>query len=83
MGVPVQRITREQARNGENGFLLEAGDITGLADAAAQLCSDTDLRHNYGARSRELARDLFDEARMVARYADIYHDLRRELEGGG
>jgi glycosyltransferase involved in cell wall biosynthesis len=43
--------------NGENGVLVEAGDVEGAASALHLLAEDPELRDRYGARSRELARD--------------------------
>jgi glycosyltransferase involved in cell wall biosynthesis len=43
--------------DGENGFLVEAGDVDGAAGALHRLAGDPELRETYGARSRELARD--------------------------
>ena len=44
-------------RDGENGFLVAAGDVEAASGALRRLAADDDLRHVQGARSRELARD--------------------------
>jgi glycosyltransferase involved in cell wall biosynthesis len=44
-------------RDGENGFLLAAGDVDAAAVALGRLAADPPLRAAYGARSRELAQD--------------------------
>jgi glycosyltransferase involved in cell wall biosynthesis len=44
-------------RDGENGFLVEAGDVEAAAAAFRRLADDPALRITYGARSRELAQD--------------------------
>jgi len=44
-------------RDGENGFLVEAGDVDGAAVALRRLAADPVLREEQGARSRELAQD--------------------------
>ncbi len=44
-------------RDGENGFLVEAGDVEAAAAALRRLADDPALRTAYGARSRELAQD--------------------------
>jgi glycosyltransferase involved in cell wall biosynthesis len=44
-------------RDGENGFLVAAGDVDGVSRALRTLAADGDLRRRQGARSRELARD--------------------------
>ena len=43
--------------DGENGFLVEAGDIDGAAVALRRLAGDPALRAAQGARSRSLAQD--------------------------
>jgi len=43
--------------DGENGMLVAAGDVDAASDALRRLAADETLRHEYGARSRELARD--------------------------
>jgi glycosyltransferase involved in cell wall biosynthesis len=44
-------------RDGENGFLVAAGDADAAAAALRRLAADPALRATYGARSRELAQD--------------------------
>jgi glycosyltransferase involved in cell wall biosynthesis len=44
-------------RDGENGFLVPAGDVAAAAAALGRLAADASLRHSAGARSRELVRD--------------------------
>ena len=41
--------------DGENGFLVEAGDVAAAAEAVGALASDPDLRRRLAARSREIA----------------------------
>jgi glycosyltransferase involved in cell wall biosynthesis len=42
-------------RSGENGFVVEPGDVAAAAEALAALATDEALRARAGARSRELA----------------------------
>jgi len=44
-------------RDGENGFLVAAGDVDAASAALRRLADDEELRRAQGARSRELARD--------------------------
>jgi glycosyltransferase involved in cell wall biosynthesis/GT2 family glycosyltransferase len=47
---------RDLLHNGENGFLVPAGDVAAAATALRQLADDGELRRRMGARSRELVR---------------------------
>jgi glycosyltransferase involved in cell wall biosynthesis len=47
---------RDLLRDGENGFLVPAGDIAAAAEALRQLANDAELRRTMGTRSRELVR---------------------------
>jgi glycosyltransferase involved in cell wall biosynthesis len=44
-------------RDGENGFLVPAGDVEASAAALRRLAGDAGLRRRLGERSRELVRD--------------------------
>lgn len=44
-------------RDGENGFIVPAGDVAAAAAALGRLAEDASFRHAAGARSRELVRD--------------------------
>jgi len=48
--------TRDLLREGENGFLVPAGDVPAVAAALRRLAGDPDLRRQMGARSRDLVR---------------------------
>lgn len=43
-------------REGENGFLVRADDVSAAAESLSRLATDAELRRQMGARSRELAR---------------------------
>lgn len=45
---------RDLVLPGENGFVIEPGDIDALADALLKLFSDAELRRRMGARSLEI-----------------------------
>jgi glycosyltransferase involved in cell wall biosynthesis len=44
-------------RDGENGYVVPAGDVAAAAAAFGRLAGDAELRRRAGARSRELVRD--------------------------
>jgi glycosyltransferase involved in cell wall biosynthesis len=43
-------------RDGENGYVVPAGDVGAAAEALSKLAADPDLRRRMGERSRELVR---------------------------
>ena len=47
----------ELVKHGENGLLVEAGDVPALADAMLQLAVSPDLRRRLGDAGLELARE--------------------------
>jgi glycosyltransferase involved in cell wall biosynthesis len=48
--------SRDLLRNGENGFVVPAGEVPAAATALRRLAGDEQLRRTMGARSRELVR---------------------------
>jgi glycosyltransferase involved in cell wall biosynthesis len=63
-------------RDGENGFLVTAGDVRAAAGALQQLAGDPALRARAGARSRELVRGWGYE-RSVEEFVEA---VRRAVE---
>lgn len=76
MGLPVvgTRVsgTREAIRDGENGFLVEPGDVEGLANGLETLIDDPALRASMGANGRAIALSEFDEAPIAEALAKLY-----------
>ncbi len=66
---------REMMTHGENGWLVPAGDVPALVDAARRLIADPDLRRRLGeaARRRVLAEYSVDT--MAARTAAVYREI--------
>lgn len=64
----------ELVMHGENGLLVEAGDVDGLAAALERLIVDADLRRRLGKAGRDRARAYTPEA-MAQRYLALYRDL--------
>jgi glycosyltransferase involved in cell wall biosynthesis len=64
-------------RDGENGTLVHAGDVTGAASALRELASDADRRRKQGARSRELASD-WGYAPSVQGFLDAVREAARD-----
>ena len=61
-GKPIVSTTidaiEEQVSHGENGYLVEPGDIDSLRDALEKLLRDTDKRVNFGKESRKRAQQF-------------------------
>lgn len=64
-------------RDGENGFLVPAGDPSAVADALERLLTDSRLRRAMGARSRERALRDFQAAEVVRKTLSVYDELGR------
>ncbi len=56
----------------ETGFLVEPGDVAGVAGALARLIDDPGLRARLGAADRARAHEEFSVARMVDRTIEVY-----------
>jgi len=66
--------TREVVRHGDTGFLVDVGDVAGLAAAFERLAVDPELRLRMGERGREVVREEFDEAIIVRRLERLYSE---------
>jgi len=83
-GVPVVATATggnlEMVREGENGFLVQVGDVKSLAEKILTLLKEDDLRKKIAAANTEKVRSQFSLGRMVSDYEAYY---RRLLEGNG
>lgn len=72
----------EAVLEGDNGFLVQPGDIDALRDRLAQLCRDPVLRERMGQRSQQLIEEKFDAHKLVSDLTEIYQKTLapRELE---
>lgn len=62
----------EAVVDGETGFMAEAGDAQGLANAIQKLLEDPALRRQMGERGQELARTRFDPQKNSQILSDIF-----------
>jgi glycosyltransferase involved in cell wall biosynthesis len=65
--------TREVLRDGENGLVVEPGDVGALAAAILRLAGDGELRESMGARAVETVRERFNAAVMTKEIENIYN----------
>ncbi len=79
VGLPVvaTRVngTREVVRDGDTGFLVEVGDVNGLANAYERLLVNPALRARMGERGRRVVLAEYDEADIVSNLERVYRDV--------
>jgi glycosyltransferase involved in cell wall biosynthesis len=68
--------------HGDNGYLVERGNVDELAEMLARLISDAGLRAQMGARSRERYEAEFSFERMYRRTVGLYESLLGSVPGG-
>ncbi len=61
--------------DGVSGFLVDIGDIQGMADVMIQLLENDALRRSIGQAAYQRARQLFDPDVVAAQTVQAYHDL--------
>ncbi len=70
MGLPVVRTDiaggEDMIVEGENGYLVPAGDLDALCDRVARLLADPALAARMGAAGQRIARERFSADRMAA-----------------
>jgi glycosyltransferase involved in cell wall biosynthesis len=64
--------TREVVKDGQNGLLIEPGNITVLADALQSLGRDEGRRKEFGRRALETVRTRFDATGMTREIERVY-----------
>lgn len=65
--------TREVLCDGENGLVVEPGDVGALAAAILRLAGDGELRESMGVRAVETVRDRFNATVMTKEIENIYN----------
>ena len=64
--------------DGENGYLIEPGDVDALADALARIASDRARYEAFSNASRALAEREFDDAEYFRTIAGVYRKAVEE-----
>jgi len=79
VGVPVVMTTvgaiPEVIVDGQNGFMVEPGDVKALRRHLETLIEDAPLRKRIGRRGLETVRDRFGYDRVARQLADLYAEL--------
>jgi len=65
----------EAVSDGQEGFLIGAGDVEALADRMLRLAGDPDLRHRMGEAARRRAEAEFSLDAMVDRIVALYDEV--------
>lgn len=65
----------EAVRDGEEGFLIEPGDVKALADRLSRLLADPALRARMGDAARARAAAHFGASAIVTRWLSLYQQL--------
>jgi N-acetyl-alpha-D-glucosaminyl L-malate synthase BshA len=71
----------EVVTDGETGFLSEVGDIEKMAEDAARLLADADLRRNMGRRARESALAQYRTDIVIPQYIQFYESVLAKVSG--
>ena len=72
----------EVVTDGETGFLSEVGDVEKMANDAARLLSDPEMRQAMGKRARESAITRYRTDIVIPQYLDFYKQvLKRKAVG--
>ncbi|MBD3312941.1 glycosyltransferase [Candidatus Woesearchaeota archaeon] len=73
-GIPIQ------VRDGENGFLVDAGDVEATADSIIRILGDNNLRKRMERRSLEIVYDKFRMEVGVEKHLMLYNDVRKHKD---
>lgn len=65
----------DMVRDGEQGFLVEAGDVAALAQRLAQWLANPALAQRMGAAGRALVAQHYASTVVLARLEALYHEL--------
>jgi len=67
----------EVCLDGETGFMLRTGDVTGVTRSLARLANDATLRERLGKRGQQLVLKEFSVDRMIDTLHELYLKLAR------
>jgi N-acetyl-alpha-D-glucosaminyl L-malate synthase BshA len=77
--VPVVSTTaggvKEVVSHGQNGYLVEVGDIKKMASYAIKLLHDEALRETFGKRALQAVKENFQAKKIVTQYLSLYKSV--------
>ena len=73
----------ELIQHGVNGLLVPPGDVSALAGAIVDLCTDQELRIRLGAAARTSVLERFTADVMVQNYEALIGDIVHSSNGTG
>ena len=62
----------EAGVDGENGLMVNIGDVNGLANAIIRLLSDNSIRQKMAALSQQRVRESFSDSAVYKTHAKLY-----------
>jgi N-acetyl-alpha-D-glucosaminyl L-malate synthase BshA len=71
----------EVVTDGETGFLSEVGDLEKMAEDAARLLADGELRRKMGRRARESAVERYRTDIVIPKYIEFYERVLGKRKG--
>ena len=74
VATPVGGVT-EMVHDGETGFLVDVGDVDGLADALLRLLRDPSLRARMGQSGRKFALENYHADTVAKRTYEVYQSV--------
>jgi hypothetical protein len=72
---------REWIRNGWNGYLVSPSDTSALAKRIIHILKNPEIAAEYARRNHEIVEERAKQTTHMARMADIYRELLRNLAG--
>lgn len=73
----------EVIEDGVAGYLLEVGDIDGMAEAAIRLLQDDHLHQRLSRQARAVAIERFSSQKIVPLYEAFYQEVLQRIHGTG
>lgn len=66
---------KDAVKDGENGFLVESGNVEAWVKKISELLADDDFRHRFGKRARQYAIENYSWEKIARRYLEVISNL--------